>query len=212
VPISSLILVAEMTGSYGLLVPTMFVATIVFLVTGKTTIYEKQVAHRIESPAHRGEYLVDVLEEMKVKDCMKPKQSHQIVPEGLKLKELLKRVTTTDHEYFFTVDDQKKITGVVALDDLRRVMLDSHIDSLIVAKDLAVPTQVKITPDDNLTYALSLFTSSPVDELPVTDDSTGALVGIIRKKDLIVAYNDELLRRKGITKSTGRKTSTPRPQ
>jgi CBS domain containing-hemolysin-like protein len=57
-----------------------------------------------------------------------------------------------------------------------------------------------------------LFTSSPVDELPVTDDSSGSLVGIIRKKDLIVAYNDELLKRKGITRSTGKKGSAPRVQ
>jgi len=197
VPISSLIMVAEMTGSYGLLVPTMFVAAISYLVTGKVSIYEKQVAHRIESPAHRGEYLIDILEEMKVKEHMKQKQSQQIVSEGLKLKDLVKRVATTDHEYFFVVSDQKRLTGMVSLDDIRRVMLESHADTLIIVKDLAIPLRVKLAAEDTLTYALSLFTSSSFDELPVTEEASGALVGIIRKKDLIMAYNEELLKRKG---------------
>lgn len=211
VPISSLIMVAEMTGSYGLLVPTMFVAAIAYLVTGKVSIYEKQVAHRIESPAHRGEYLVDILEEMKVADLIRPKQSQQIVSEGLQLHELVKRVATTNYEYFFTVDGQKNLTGMVSLDDIRRVMLDLHADSLIVVKDLAVPTRLKLTADDTLAYALGLFTSTSLDELPVTDDTAGSLVGIIRKKDLIVAYNDELVKRKGVTGSSKTKASSAHP-
>ena len=197
VPISALIMVAEMTGSYGLLVPTMFVAAISYLVTGKVSIYEKQVAHRIESPAHRGEYLIDILQEMKVKEHMKPKHTLQIVPEGLRLRDLMKRVSTTDYEYFFTVDGQKKLTGMISLDDIRRVMFEPHAENLIIVKDLMTPSRVKLTPADTLTYALSLFTSSSLDELPVTEDATGSLVGIIRKKDLIGAYNDELMKRKG---------------
>jgi CIC family chloride channel protein len=210
VPISSLILVAEMTGSYGLLVPTMFVAAIAFLVTGKVTIYEKQVDHRIDSPAHRGEYLIDILEDMRVKEYMKAKQSQQIVGEGLTLRELIRRVTTTEYQYFFVVNGEKKLTGMVSLDDIRRVMLESQAGSLIIVKDLAVPLRVKVASEDTLTYALSLFTSSSLDELPVTEDSTGALLGIIRKKDLIMAYNDELRKRKKmIVSRTSEKSRQP---
>ncbi len=211
VPISSLIMVAEMTGSYGLLVPTMFVAAISYLVTGKISIYENQVAHRVESPAHRGEYLIDILEEMKVADHMRPKQSQQIVSEALHLKDLVKRVSTTDHENFFTVDDQKRLTGVVSLDDIRRVMLDVHADSLIVVKDLTLPVRAKLTAEDTLTYALGLFTSTSVSELPVIEVATGSLIGIIRKKDLIIAYNDELMKRKNPKGSAGAKGAPGQP-
>jgi CIC family chloride channel protein len=212
VPISSLIMVAEMTGSYGLLVPTMFVAAVSYLVTGKVSIYERQVAHRVESPAHRGEYLVDILQDMKVRDHMKPKQTQQIVPEGLRLKDLIKRVTTTDHEYFFAVDNQKQLTGIVSLDDIRRVMLDAHLDSVIVVKDLAMPIHITLTPEHNLTYALGLFASASIDELPVTEGPSGALVGIIRKKDLIVAYNDELLKwKKVVAKGEGTRGTDEMP-
>jgi chloride channel protein, CIC family len=196
VPISSLIMVAEMTGSYGLLVPTMLVAAISYLIMGKTSIYENQLAHRIESPAHRGEFLVDLLEDMKVKDHMRPRRDEQIVAENMRMKDLIRRVATTDYEYFFTVDSQKKLTGMVSLDDIRRVILDSDAENLIIAKDLAIPARVKLTAEDTLTYALSLFTSTSLNGLPVTDEDSGSLVGILKKNDLIVAYNDELLKRK----------------
>ena len=196
VPISALIMVAEMTGSYGLLVPTMLVAAVAYLITGKTSIYEMQVGSRMQSPAHLGEYLVDVLDRMKVSDHMIPKQSPQIVQENLVLKDLLKLVTRTDHEYFLTVNKEKKLTGIVALDDIRRVMLDPGIGAFIIAKDLATPTQVGIAPTASLSDALQQLTANSVDELPVIDPATGSILGMIRKKDLIVAYNEELLRMK----------------
>jgi CIC family chloride channel protein len=197
VPISSLIMVAEMTGSYGLLVPTMLVATVSYLILGKHSIYRKQVGHRVDSPAHRGEYLVDILDEMKVKGCIVPTESHQIVPDSLSLTDLLALVARTDHEYFVTVDRGNRVTGVIALDDIRRIIVDPNLKDLIVAKDLAIPNFERVTPDDSLSYALNLLTSTSIDELPVMDKESGSLLGMIRKKDLIVAYNKELLKRRG---------------
>ncbi|MEJ2581110.1 MAG: chloride channel protein, partial [Acidobacteriota bacterium] len=51
VPIASLIMVAEMSGSYGLLVPMMLVSSVAYLLTRGTSIYEAQVPGRIDSPA-----------------------------------------------------------------------------------------------------------------------------------------------------------------
>src|SRR5690606_10315681 len=67
-PISTIIMVSEMTGNYQLLLPTMWVSTLCFLLCKRWTIYEKQVLSRLESPAHRGDFIVDVLEGMTVRD------------------------------------------------------------------------------------------------------------------------------------------------
>lgn len=60
-PISTLIMVAEMTGGYGLIVPAMLANMLAFLVQrsltrGRTypTLYESQVAGREDSPLHQG--------------------------------------------------------------------------------------------------------------------------------------------------------------
>ncbi|MEE9289149.1 MAG: CBS domain-containing protein [Bacteroidota bacterium] len=73
--------------------------------------------------------------------------------------------------------------------------------SFIVAKYLTIPNPPKITAEDSLSTALSLFTATGVDELPVVDGSSGVIRGVIRKKDLLMAYDRELVERKGMRKS-----------
>jgi len=61
VPIASLIMVAEMTGGYGLIVPSMLATTIAFVVERSISasfkyprLYEAQVERRSDSPTHLG--------------------------------------------------------------------------------------------------------------------------------------------------------------
>ena len=83
-PISTIVMVSELTGDYSLLVPTMWVSTLCFVLCHRWTLYEKQVPTRLDSPAHRGDFLVDVLEGIKVQDV--PWKDRQTVPEGMRLK------------------------------------------------------------------------------------------------------------------------------
>jgi CIC family chloride channel protein len=53
VPIAAIIMVAEMTGGYCLLVPMMIVASLAYLLLGNVSLYEKQAARRAGSPAHK---------------------------------------------------------------------------------------------------------------------------------------------------------------
>ncbi len=55
-PLAVILMVAEMTGEYSLIVPAMLATMIAYLITGNTSIYEKQVETRIDSPAHRGDF------------------------------------------------------------------------------------------------------------------------------------------------------------
>lgn len=63
-PISTLIMVAEMTGGYALIVPTMLANVLAFMIqrtltAGRKypTLYESQVESREDSPAHRGVFV-----------------------------------------------------------------------------------------------------------------------------------------------------------
>ena len=69
-PISTIIFVSEMTDSYQLLLPSMFVCSVSYLVARPWTIYDKQVKNRVDSPAHAGEFIVDILQKIKVQDLI----------------------------------------------------------------------------------------------------------------------------------------------
>ncbi len=208
VPISALIMVAEMTGSYGLLVPTMLVAAISLLITGKVSIYERQVPHRAASPAHRGEFLMEILERMKVRECMVSAESQQLVKETVLLKDLLRTITRTPHQYFLVVDDQKRLKGMVALDDVRQIILDAHMAGILVVKDFAFPNPPRVNPDDDLSTALNLFVLHSLDELPVTASDSGKVVGLLRKKDLVLVYTQALAGKKKLPKTQREATAS----
>ncbi len=57
-PLSSIVMVTEMTGGYGLLVPLMLASFTAFvLVPPAVTLYRSQVPERIDSPVHAHEYI-----------------------------------------------------------------------------------------------------------------------------------------------------------
>ncbi|PLX93362.1 MAG: chloride channel protein, partial [Desulfuromonas sp.] len=61
-PIATLIMVSELTGNYGLLAPLMLVCVVAMIAMRKNSIYENQVTGRFDSPAHLGDFVIDVLE------------------------------------------------------------------------------------------------------------------------------------------------------
>jgi len=191
VPVSALILVAELTGSYGLLVPTMLVGAVVLLLTRGQSIYEQQVAHRAQSPAHRGEFLTGVLQAIKVKELMIPLDKRQTVSEKTLVKDILKTFTESAINFYLTVDSKKRITGVITFDELRRILLEPDAGALLVARDIALQRIPQITPEASLSSALDLFTEFETDEMAVVSEKQSAL-GLIRKQDLLRAYTEEL--------------------
>ena len=75
-PISTIIFVSEMTNSYHLLLPSLLVCSVSYLAAQKWTIYENQVKNKIESPAHAGDFFVDILQAIQVKDLMEHEEGN----------------------------------------------------------------------------------------------------------------------------------------
>src|SRR6185503_18211927 len=69
-PISTIIMISEMTGGYGLLGPAMFAVVTAFILSGKRTIFPAQVHSRLESPFHADEFEPIVLRRVKTAEVM----------------------------------------------------------------------------------------------------------------------------------------------
>lgn len=83
VPIATLLMVAEMTGGYQLLVPAGLAVTLSFLVQLRLSrymkydsLYEGQVVGRIDSPAHRAEHIQIALQLLNKGTALPPELSH----------------------------------------------------------------------------------------------------------------------------------------
>jgi CIC family chloride channel protein len=196
-PISTIIMVSEMTGDYRLLLPTMWVSTLCFLLCKRWTLYEKQVPTRIDSPAHRGDFIVDLLEGSKVEDVYQRNRHIQFIDEGTSLKDIVHTLAETQQRYFPVVDQEQRMVGIFSANDVRSYLYDETIWELAVARDIMVPNIVSVSPSDDLNTALQRFTAINVDELPVIDPhQPGKLIGMLRRKETIAFYNRRLMEHK----------------
>lgn len=189
-PISTIIMVSEMTGSYQLLLPTMWVSTLCFLLCGSTTLYKKQLQTRLDSPAHRGDFLIDVLEGMTVEDVYRRDRTIESVPEAMPLAKIVKLLSRTHQHYFPVVDSDDRMVGIFSSDDVRSYIYDETIWQLADAADVMQSSFLSVTPADDLNVAIQQFTALNIDELPVMDpENPGVLLGMLRRKETIGAYN-----------------------
>ncbi|MDY7031367.1 MAG: chloride channel protein, partial [Thermodesulfobacteriota bacterium] len=197
VPISSLIMVCEMTGSYGLLVPLMLTSSTAYLFTRRWNIYEKQVSSRVDSPAHLGDFVIDILAELKVQNVMNKRKKMMLIPQDMTLREILTVVTDTTNSYFPVIDENDKMVGIMSLDDIRNVMFEEGLSELVNAKDIAIPDVITVTPMDDLQDALRKFTLKNIEELPVVEqEDQRKVIGMLSRRDVLSAYDNELKKRR----------------
>ncbi|MGD0827552.1 MAG: chloride channel protein [Desulfobaccales bacterium] len=189
VPISSIIMACEMCASYTLLVPLMLVATISFLLLGRVSLYEKQVATMLASPAHMTEFARGLLEEMHVEEAVQP-YPVMVIPENMPLSQLIQIMASSRQIYFPVVDGGGRVTGILSINDIREVMFEESVQRLIVAKDVATSKVVRVFGRDSLQEALDKMVRLKVDELPVVkEDAPDEIVAMISKRDIIGYYH-----------------------
>lgn len=196
-PFSTILMVTEMTGSYRLLLPAMWVSTLCFLMMRRWTLYDKQVPTRLESPAHRGDFIVDVLEGMSVRDVYQSQRKLHLVHEATSLNEIVHLLAKTSQRYFPVVDKEDRLQGIFSAEDVRSYLYDDTIWEIANARDVMNSRVITVTPDDDLNTALTRFTALNIDELPVVAaDDSQRILGFIRRKETIAAYNRRRLEHK----------------
>ena len=197
VPIAALIMVAEMTGGYSLIVPMMIVSSLSYLLLGKVSLYEKQVPTRVDSPAHIGDFAVDIMDHLKVKDAVVADRMVETIPENMGFEEILRLMKASSQQDFPVVDSEGRLTGIVSMTDLRQAMADIEVHRLLVAKDIADANVATLSMDDSLNTALQLMASLDVRELPVvTEENHDRVAFIVSRKDVVMAYHAEMERLK----------------
>jgi len=201
-PIASIIIVCEMTGSYELLAPLMLVSVIHFLLAKKWTIYDTQVPGLVDSPAHTGDFVVDVMERMQVSELLDNARPPQPVFANTTLRRALDIVSKADGYYFPVVDKDEKMVGIFSLSDIRRIFQETAVADIVIVRDFMVDNVVTTRPDENLNQALQSLNEYGLHEIPVVDvDDPRKVVAMLTRNNLGAAYHTriEALRRETTT-------------
>lgn len=198
-PISTIIFVSEMTNSYYLLLPSLLVCSISYMAAQKWTIFKKQVKNKVDSPAHAGDFFVDILQTIHVKDLTHLVKQVKLVPQDMSFLEFKKHFSETKQHYFPVINQDNRLIGIFSSTDIRGVLFVKEIEHLIVMKDIGTSDIIITYPDDDLNSVLKKFTIKNIDSLPVVkDDDHGVLLGMLNRREVINFYNDKIIEMKSV--------------
>ncbi|WP_461211257.1 chloride channel protein [Desulfocurvus sp. DL9XJH121] len=203
-PIGPLVMVCELTRGYGLLAPLMLASVVAILLGKRTSLYEHQVENKFESPAHIQDMTINVLESLTVKDFFHPGRVTTL-EEGTTLKALTDIIANTNELYFPVRNQEGRISGMVGVEDVRRVLFEDCLFDLVVVRDLA-RKPVSLLPKDDLYTALLRFVDTDYGQIPVVHpDDSDVILGLINREDVFQAY------REAIAESRGDEAACPQP-
>lgn len=196
-PISTIIFVSEMTNSYQLLLPSLLVCSLCYLLSTRRTIYAKQVKNRAVSPAHSGEFMMDILQVIKVKDLMYMVKKVKCVNEDMPFSKFKQFFSTTKQHYFPVLDRYDRFCGIFSSTDIREVIFTSDLEELVVMKDIMVTDIINTNVDEDLNTMLLKLTQKNIDALPVVKkNDAGVLLGLLYRRDVIAHYNNYIQKMK----------------
>ncbi len=203
-PISTIIFVSEMTKSYGLLLPSLLVCTLCYLASQRWTIYDKQVKNRIDSPVHKGDFFVDILETFKVKDLMPLVKKVAMIPQDMPFVEFKKYFSESKQHYFPVMDKNGQLRSIFSINDVRGVLFSPEIEHLVVMKDIGTSDIIFTTPEDDLNSVLKKITIRNIDSLPVVNENDHSnLIGMLNRREVISFYNEQIQKLRTGNKTLG---------
>ena len=194
-PITAILIIFELTGDYKIILPLMMcciISTLTALAFNKGSIYTIKLSRR-------GVDLIGGLEQnvllsLRVEDYMQNQVA--IVEESATLDQIIDTFKTENASYLHMVDKDKHLIGIISFRDIRPILDEGLPPTLIIARDVATIKVKTITLSDNIRNALQIMSSTGFSQLPVVaDDDHRTLKGCLREKDVIAAYDNEVLQR-----------------
>ncbi len=187
-PFTAVLIVFEMTDHYRMIVPLMAGVIISMLVATqlhRESIYTLKLARR-GIHFNRGRD-IDILESVHVEEIML-RDPETVQPET-PVPTLVNRFLATGLHGFPVVNKQGELVGVVSLRDYRQAQNRYDDLSDLTVREIMQRNLIVAYPDETVSKALRRMAPRDISRLPVVlRDNPKALVGLIRRNDIIRAY------------------------
>lgn len=182
-PISTIIMISEMTGGYGLLAPAMFAVVTAFILSGKKTIFPAQVRARTDSPFHADEFEPIVLRRVKTSDVM------AYLPMFVSSQATVSDALALMGDYGLSglpVVEEHKLCGRITLQSSTRIPEAKRPTTNV--KEVMSLDIFLAYPDEDLFTILKRFAAKDVGHLPVvTRENPDVPIGLITRSGLWTA-------------------------
>lgn len=205
-PLTAIFLLFEMTGNYMIIIPIMLTSIIGSMVASwlcPDSIDTMDFSRR-GIDIHEGRETA-VLKSIKVGDVMT--RDFGFISETANVNYLLEVFSKTQDRFYFPVlaesgKEAGQMIGIISLQDVKAILHDEELRGSATIGNLCARDVIALTPEDDLYEAMSLFMMKGIEEIPVVESMEEKwVVGILKRGDVITAYNREVLK-KGISERT----------
>jgi len=186
-PITSVLIIVEMTGGYSLILPLMIANMLAYGIARHyrpTPIYEallEQDGVRLHERT-----LADELEGVTLRQVPLDTAPYLTFGRADGIDDLLGGLSNRTRQEVFPVLDGSRLVGIITLEDLVSLAGQPHLDGLANAADVMRPP-IALSQDDQVRVAFETMLAQGVRELPVTD-AGGAIIGFVDETSMAHAY------------------------
>lgn len=192
-PLAAIVMVTEMTGSYGLIVPLMLVSVAAYALGHRFGVYAEQVRTPEESPAHAGDLVRSWLESRRVRSLIQTNWPHVTDPRAT-LPETLAQIPPGTRP-ILVVLSQGAVVGIISTAELLAAADLSDGKAIIVAADIMNTGTAWLRKDDDLYTALERFRQAGVDVLPVVARDGRSFVGVLQRTAMLKEMREHMATR-----------------
>jgi len=189
-PLTAIFLIAESSFGYDLFIPLMIVSIISYLIAK----WFSPISPELKSLADEGKIFTNkhdknLLFALRTEDFID--KYSQTIHENASVTELFEMVKNGDKNIFAVVDENRKLKGVLTLDDIRPYLFNKEMEtSQTVIQIMKAPPAVLHRENKPLDI-LQTFDDTGVWNLPVVND-TNDFIGFISKSSILMSYRQLL--------------------
>ncbi|HEY6005504.1 MAG TPA: chloride channel protein, partial [Anaeromyxobacter sp.] len=186
-PITSVLIIIEMTGGYSLILPLMIANMLAYGIARHyrpTPIYEALLEQDGIHLQRRA--LDDALEGVPLREVPMDTSPHASFEPSATHAQLVEALASKGRQEIFPVLDGERLLGIITLADLISIASQPHLDGIANAADVMRPP-VALRQDDDLRTAFEAMLAEGVRELPAVD-AAGRIVGFVDETSIAHAY------------------------
>lgn len=194
-PIAAILTIFELTYTYQIILPLMvacITSTVVVRLLFGYSAYEMKLLKR-GVDIERG-HDIGILRSLYAKDFMN--KEFEILRDSTPLLAIVDEVIQSPYPHFVVLNQREELVGVLSLRDLKASMANfEELKGIVIAADLMTRRVATLSIEDNLEKAFRLFEKYRISFLPIIDPKNPInVLGILKKDDLIQAYNERVLK------------------
>lgn len=195
-PLTAIFLLFEMTGDASVIIPIMLASIIGTVVSARLNHDSIDTVDftREGIDIHEGRETA-IMRSIKVGRIMR--EDVDFIAENATVDHLLRLFSQAgDSFYFPVIDGTGTMTGIVSLQDVKNVLQDEKLRCSATVGQVCARKVAFLTPEQTLYDAITLFDRKGFDEMPVVESAESKwVVGMLKRRDVIAAYNAEVLKR-----------------